>query len=182
MLLTKGFTLTELLITLTITVLLWQIGLPALRAFSERQQATQDITRLTMLLHNSRELAVHRGERLTLCPDNGQQQCSHDWNQPLMLFADRNNNRQLDTGEPLLHRTAGLTAPRLLSFSGHHISFDHQGFSGFSTGSLGYCLQGIRPYTASLIISRMGRIRRGGDSNQDGIAELTNGQNVPCPS
>lgn len=182
MLTTKGFTLTELLITLTITVLLWQTALPAWQSFSERQQATKDIIRLTMLLHNSREQAIHLAERLTLCPDSGNQQCGNDWNQPLILFTDTNNNRQLDTNEQLLHRTKALNDSRLLTFSGNSISFDNRGFAGFSTGSLGYCLQGARPYSASFIISRMGRIRRGGDNNNDGIAELANGQNVPCPT
>ena len=175
MLTSKGFSLTELLITLTVILLLWQTGIPALQAFTDRQQARQDIARLSMLLNNSREQAIHLAERLTLCPDSGNQQCGNDWNQPLILFTDTNNNRQLDTNEQLLHRTKALNGSRLLTFSGNSISFDNRGFAGFSTGSLGYCLQGARTYSASFIISRMGRIRRGGDNNNDGIAELANG-------
>ncbi len=179
---TKGFTLIELLIVSAIMALTLLVGLPALQEFQHANRARQDIASLKILLHSSREQAIHLAERLTLCPDSGNQQCGNDWNQPLILFTDTNNNRQLDTNEQLLHRTKALNGSRLLTFSGNSISFDNRGFAGFSTGSLGYCLQGARPYSASFIISRMGRIRRGGDNNNDGIAELANGQNVPCPT
>lgn len=182
MLTSKGFTLIELLIVSAIMALTLLVGLPALQDFQHSQRARQDIAALKILLHSSREQAIHLAERLTLCPDSGNQQCGNDWNQPLILFTDTNNNRQLDTNEQLLHRTKALNGSRLLTFSGNSISFDNRGFAGFSTGSLGYCLQGARPYSASFIISRMGRIRRGGDNNNDGIAELANGQNVPCPT
>src|SRR5690606_13133307 len=166
---TKGFTLIELLIVSAIMALTLLVGLPALQEFQHANRARQDIAALKILLHSSREQAIHLAERLTLCPDSGNQQCGNDWNQPLILFTDTNNNRQLDTNEQLLHRTKALNGSRLLTFSGNSISFDNRGFAGFSTGSLGYCLQGARPYSASFIISRMGRIRRGGDNNNDGI-------------
>ena len=86
MLTSKGFTLIELLIVSAIMALTLLVGLPALQDFQHSQRARQDIAALKILLHSSREQAIHLAERLTLCPDSGNQQCGNDWNQPLILL------------------------------------------------------------------------------------------------
>lgn len=176
-----GFTLLEVLMVSLITALTLLLGVPSLQDFLHANRARQDIASLKILLYSSREQAIHLAERVTLCPHNGNQQCSNDWNLPLMAFNDRNNNRQLDAGETLLQQTTASASNSLRSFSGQVISFDARGFAGFNTGSFSYCYQSAQTHSVSFVISRLGRIRRGGDSNNDGIAELASGQNVPCP-
>ncbi|QQD20706.1 prepilin-type N-terminal cleavage/methylation domain-containing protein [Venatoribacter cucullus] len=179
---TKGFTLIELLIVSAIMALTLLVGLPAWQEFQHANRARQDIIHLKILLHSSREQAVHLAEKITLCPQNANRQCTNDWNLPLMVFNDRNNNQQLDPDETLLNQATAGHSNSLRHFSGQVISFDARGFAGFNTGSFSYCYQSAQIHSASFVISRLGRIRRGGDSNNDGIAELASGQNVPCPS
>lgn len=179
---TKGFTLIELLIVSAIMALTLLVGLPALQDFQHSQRARQDIATLKILLFSSREQALHLAEPVTLCPYNANRQCTNNWNLPLMVFTDRNNNQRLDADETLLSQTTAGHSNSLRYFSGQLIRFDARGFAGFNTGSFSYCYQSAQIHSASFVISRLGRIRRGGDSNNDGIAELANGQNVPCPS
>ena len=70
----------------------------------------------------------------------------------------------------------------LLSHNNSAISFNADGFSAFATGSLGYCFRKNKPLRLFLLLRAQGRIRRGTDSNQDGIPQTASGANVPCPS
>ena len=179
---TKGFTLIELLIVSTVMILILTVGLPAMDGFRHRMQARQDIAGLKMLLHSSREQAMLRQTRVTLCPLVNNR-CSNDWNQPLSLFTDPNNNRQLDNNETVLHILAASRPTNTLrNFNNHAVSFDSRGFAGASAGSFSYCLNDTGQTGLALIISRNGRIRKGTDSNHDGLPETADGKNVQCPS
>ena len=178
----RGYTLTELLITTTIAAIILSQAIPALSDFTQSHKARQDITSLHMLLNASREQALSLGTRVTLCPLLNNQ-CSNNWNEELPLFTDPKNNARLDPNEMILHtlhKADDQTIQR--HFNNKAISFDSRGFAGHATGSLSYCLKRDKPTGASIIISRNGRMRRGSDSNQDGIPETASGKNIPCPT
>lgn len=178
----RGYTLTELLITTTIAAIILSQAIPALSDFTQRHKARQDITSLQMLLNASREQALSLGTRVTLCPLLNNQ-CSNNWNAELHLFTDPNNNARLDPNEMILHTLHEAADQNIQRhFNNKAISFDSRGFAGHATGSLSYCLKRDKPTGASIIISRNGRMRRGSDSNQDGIPETASGKNIPCPS
>lgn len=176
-----GYTLTELLVTGMIAALLAAAALPPLNNFYERTQARQDIAHLQMLISRSREQALHLRNRVTLCPLNDNR-CSRDWNNPISLFTDTNNNRQLDPDEQQLSTFNAVRSTQVLRhFNNNAISFDSNGFAGHAAGSFSYCLRGTRSHGIAIIISRNGRIRQGTDSNGDGLPETANGENIPCP-
>lgn len=175
----RGFTLLELLVTLAISALILQLGVPSFARLMKKFKAEQDISTLRMIMSSSRQQALLRRQRVTLCPTTDTN-CTSDWNLPLVLFTDTNNNRRVDGNEVILHTYAPSGDGVFRSFTGKVISFDARGFSGIYTGSLGYCMADIHPLSASFIVSRVGKVRKGGDSNGDGIAETAGQRNVPC--
>lgn len=178
-----GFTLTELLIAMAIMAIITMSAVPMLTELRERLQARQDIARLQLVIRSGREQALLLKTRVTLCPSDNQQTCLNDWNKPLILFTDTNNSRQRDADERLLQQLPEADPDRVMRlFNNSVISFDARGFAGLSTGSFSYCLKGQQRTGAAFIISRNGNIRAGQDSNQDGLPETANGNNVPCPS
>lgn len=181
--LSSGLSLLELIFTLGISSALLSFGTYAVLRFQEYWHGQQAIQSLSLLLHSGREQAILQKSVVTLCPLNPGKQCNMEWNNELTLFIDNNNNRQLDSGDLYLRTLAANINPHAMrSHTNNAISFDAKGFSAFATGSLSYCLKKQRTIAAVFIISRTGRIRRGTDSNQDGIPEAANGQNIPCPS
>lgn len=177
----KAFTLVELITTTLIASLLLFVGMPAFNRFTERLTAGQRISELQQAVSYTRASAINNLQRTTMCPLDSSKRCGQDWNTELSIFLDPNENNQLDSGEHLLQQLEPTRAGNdFRSYTGSSISFDPRGFSGFHNGSLGYCFPGSKPIGAAFIISRMGRIRRGLDTDADGIEETASGQNVPC--
>jgi len=179
----EGFTIIELLTILTVIGLTLTYAVPFLNQTLNSLIARQDIAELKQAIASAREQAVHQNQQVTLCPLSGNA-CDNDWNAELSMFTDNNNNRQLDTGETIIKRYRQARTEATRSYTGQVISFFPTGFSGINTGSFGYCLRygdstdDVR--SDSLVISRLGRIRPGADSDGDGIFETASRRNIPC--
>ena len=179
----KGFTLTETLVVVALIAITLSIGLPALSSFRERIQARQSATELHQLISYTRSQSILLAQRVTLCPLDNSNACSSDWNGPLSVFTDLNNNRVMDADETLLKvMSAVQSSNELRAFNSKVISFDHLGFAGFNNGTLSYCLNGATTSGSAYIISRNGRMRLAGDKNNDGLPELLNGKTIDCPA
>ncbi|WP_430461674.1 GspH/FimT family pseudopilin [Thalassolituus sp. LLYu03] len=176
----RAFSITELLITTALIAIIVQIGMPAMTNLTDKMKSNNELSSLHILIAQARQAAILRNTTTTICPliDNS---CTDNWNNTLALFTDENRNNRLDADETLLGHINAAPANVMRTFTGSTIGFDARGFSGFRTGSLGYCRTGTSTYSGSFIISRVGRIRRGSDSNGDGIAETASNKNVRCP-
>ena len=177
-----GFTLPELLVVLLIIGGTAGLAAPPFNAYLEKKRARQDITAIKRIIRSAREQAIYSQTRITLCPMTANS-CHRDWNAPLVMFNDENNNRILDDNEMTYSGSPEADPSVIRSYTGSVISFNPQGYSGASTGSFGYCRRSqsqSMPFSESLIISRLGRIRKGSDSNNDGVAETAGRKNVPC--
>ncbi len=100
----RGFTLVDLLVTLTISVILLSggVGLATLADSARTDTIAQSLIRLTA---TARTVAIHSGERVTLCGTYDLTTCSRDWNQStVMVFIDTNQNFQRDSNESILHQ------------------------------------------------------------------------------
>ena len=95
-----GFTLLELLVTLTIAALLLTAGVPSLQQFTQRQHMKAAVGSLHNDLLLARSEAVVRNLEAVACPgapavgcaDAGDQ--SGDWSGGWIVFGDGNGDRQ----------------------------------------------------------------------------------------
>lgn len=179
----SGLTLIELMIILIITGLLFSAGSSAVSNMMHRYQAASDIQSLQMAIQLTRSHAILSGTT-TFCPLMNNS-CQRQWNNELTLFADPNRNRKLDHNEKIITTLSAVDPLQVLrTYPKKAIQFNASGFAGFNNGSFSYCrVQAPKQRIgAAFIISRIGRLRAGSDSNQDGLPETANGKNVPCPS
>lgn len=175
-----GFTLGELMITVSITGILASIAVPSMNNFLNLQRAKNDIRALKHVISSARAQAIQTQLPVVICPTKASGECERQWDKPIQVFIDANNNQIQEEGEKILNIIdASDTNFSLRSFQRTFLRFTNRGFS--NTGSFTYCAL-TQPETSSvLIFSRMGRSRPGQDSNNNGIVELANGNDAPCP-
>lgn len=154
-----AFSLLEMLIVIAIVSLITTIASAYWAEIHQAYLAKKSISQLNMLLHSARQQAVFTQTNITVCPSIDQQFCSQDWNHPLIMFNDVNQNSKLDPDEALYTMAPASSTFENRTFNGHKIGFNALGMSHFNNGTLRYCLKSKKEYKAKFIISRLGRIR-----------------------
>ena len=92
----SGFTLIELIISISITSILITIAYPNFDEFISQMRVDNEISVLHRLLFSARNAAINRALPITICPLNDQNQCSTDWQNEISIFTDLNNNNSYD--------------------------------------------------------------------------------------
>jgi len=156
----RGFTLLELLVTLTIAAILLVLGVPSLREFSAEQQLKSAVGNLHNDLLLARSEAVLRNSIVVACPGYGGSGCSgaaDGW----LVFEDVNGDRQYQLDEPLLRRGQVFEDLLISGSSGRTaIGFFPDGSAPGSNSSIAFCGAGGTSRARRLVISNVGRIRR----------------------
>lgn len=178
-----GYSLVELLVTLSIITMLYVWGGPVFGGWLEGYKVKQQSFELQRMLSLARQQAIESGRYVTICPLDTANRCTNRWNDELTVFENKNNNSQLDFDERVVHKFKAIADREgLRSFNGIKIAFNGQGFSGFGNGSLSYCLNGRRiPKGVVFIIARSGRVRSAVRLNESTeLPSLASGQSMPC--
>jgi type IV fimbrial biogenesis protein FimT len=101
--LSRGWTLIELLIAISIAALLMLIAVPDFQKLLAKQRidiAARDLFAAILL---TRAEAIRRAERVDLIPAS-----DGDWQSGWIIFVDANNNHLLDADEKIIHTHAPL--------------------------------------------------------------------------
>jgi len=177
----SGFTLLELLITATLIGGVFTLAGPYFAKISVKSETEAQTRVLTDTLTYSRHSAITMVTDTVLCPLDTNGKCGRNWNRELTLFIDQNGDGEMNDTEQILKTIPSVNEAAHRAFNNSRIRFNSIGRSGFQAGSLSYCNRSSgEPIGTALIISRMGRVRKGADRNRDGLPELANGNNIPC--
>ncbi|MEM9531806.1 MAG: GspH/FimT family pseudopilin [Pseudomonadota bacterium] len=97
----RGFSLIELLVSLTLLAILISTGVPAVGDLLARQEVLAAHSRLFTHLNLARTVAITEGRQTVLCPSTDGERCSGgtQWQTGWVAFVDGNRNRTLDAGE-----------------------------------------------------------------------------------
>lgn len=178
-----GFSLIELLITLSILAILAFVITPSFTSQTANNDAKAVIQRLSGLVRVARNHAIYHQKNTIMCPSQNGQTCSQSWQDGALIFEDKNNNKLPDTTDPVVRFNASFSDKGSLNWTArqNHLTFSGQGLTGSSAGSFIYCPRDNNAKHAhALIISFSGKIRHAQDSNKDGIRESGNAQNIVC--
>lgn len=99
-----GFTLTELMVVLSITLVLLTIGVPGFGDLIASQKVAIAANDFFMAINLTRAEAVRRGVRVDLVPLRGA-----DWTKGWAVFVDRNGNQVVDAGEEVIYSHGALS-------------------------------------------------------------------------
>jgi prepilin-type N-terminal cleavage/methylation domain-containing protein len=100
-----GFTLYELMITLTVVAIVLSFGIPNLREFTLNSRMTSTANDLHAAFLMARSEAAHAKTNVTICASAdpmGAADCGGTWDQGYVVFIDDNANQARDAGEAIL--------------------------------------------------------------------------------
>lgn len=168
----SGFTVLELMITVSVACILLLTGMPSFLQFSQRQAMKAAIGHLHNDLLMGRSEAVARALPGIACPGDPADGCSgdHDWSGGWIVFADQNGDQQFQAAEPLIRHGQPIEDIRIVGSSGRRqVHFFPNGSAPGSNGSIHFCGMGGPPEARKLVISNLGRIRRDTASDIDPV-------------
>ena len=112
-----GFTLVELLITMTVVALVLGIGLPGLRDFIQNNRRAAKINELVASLTLARSEAVSRNLAVSMCPStNGTACAAVAWDKGWIIFSDADRDGTVDAGvDTVLKAVDGLNEMQVTS-------------------------------------------------------------------
>lgn len=185
---TSGFTLLELIVTISIAGILMAMAIPSFNDMIRNSRLTTYANEMVTSLNLARSEAVKRGVSVSVRKSSSVTGCTPTywstcgWN----VFVDNDADGTLDTGEEVLRTYPALPSPYTLTGNNNFVNFIRYQPDGTSNqmGSFAICANTTPlAYTSRLVIvSIMGRIRMGNDRydsskalTSDGIPETDDG-------
>ncbi|MGX5174299.1 GspH/FimT family pseudopilin [Aliikangiella sp. IMCC44653] len=181
---TRGFTLIDLMIALSIFVVLFGYAVPKLTLFIEKQATISVLLNLKSSLQYARKMAITNTKKVTLCPSNDGRTCTQNWSKGYLIFFDKDEDRLFNNSDVLLKLNQlndDNLSLRWRAF-GKRDSFQwHQtGITNHQNGTFELCHQLHPKLSRALIITKSGRIRHSKDSNGDGFHEGATNKKLKC--
>lgn len=181
-----GFTLLELLTSMTILMLLLTIGMPSMANFTVKMRVDREISSLHKMLVFTKNTAVNSNTYITICPLNKANVCTTDWHLAVSVFSDHNKNKEFEPSkkefilkvkEPIdendkLQYGKGRTA--LVYGPTGHLAI----WGGNATFK--YCPKNDQDKNRGLIVSRAGRIYETSNYKNDGLDRNRSGKIIVC--
>jgi prepilin-type N-terminal cleavage/methylation domain-containing protein len=128
----KGFTIIELLITLSVAAVIISMAVPSLQTFTANNQIIAAQNSLVGALNLARFTAVTSGARVAICSSIDEGNCSDDnWDKGWIVFDNADENKILAVAEKV--RVATFTGRLVATFTGpdlipgQRVDFDPDG-------------------------------------------------------
>lgn len=153
----SGFTLLELMVVVAIVAILAGVGIPAMNNFLEDSRAEARLTEVSRMFAFARSQAASTRSPVTICPLTNNA-CGNNWQGPISVFNDPNNNRQLDANETVLRVTEASAANDTINFAIAGVTFSANGTAS-ANGMMSYCPAGKADKAAQLTLLQSGRSR-----------------------
>ena len=160
----KGFTLFELMITISIIMIICTIALPHFHQYMASQERSKTLNTLRNSIQAAKNMANLQRQNITICPSQDLVQCqNHQWNSGFIVFIDNNKNRRVDTSETIIQTEQQQLKYGNLDWRGTlslpSLSFKAEnGLPLGSNGTFYYCSIQSQDHF-KLVMSKMGQIR-----------------------
>jgi type IV fimbrial biogenesis protein FimT len=94
-----GFSLLELMMTLTVAAILFGVGIPSFVDMVRNNRVAANVNELSTAFAIARSEAIRRGANVTVCRSTDGANCGANWGDGWIIFVD---NAASDTGPPVL--------------------------------------------------------------------------------
>jgi len=161
---TRGLTLIELMIALTIISIMVGIGIPGYQSVVNSNRLTTSINQLRGALALTRSEAVHRNQHVAICHSSDGIQCSRrgNWSDGWIIFIDKDRNRFIDETEEIIHVYQTLNKSISINYrafgSKHYVAYRPSGFT-LTNGTFTVCSPLNESLKKALILTKSGRVR-----------------------
>lgn len=158
-----GFTLLELLGTITIVLIIFGIGISVLKTTVSTNRLATSINALAGSLAYTRSEAIRRNQPIVICKRMTDMECSRegDWRQGWLVYVDVNRNRTLDETETILgsHQLAEKIQVDYRAFGSQHYLVYRPSGTTRTNGTFTFCDPAYPESARALIITKTGRAR-----------------------
>lgn len=176
----QGFTLIELMVTISIAAILLGIAIPSFTSTITSNRLTTNANELVTALNLARSEAIKRGQHVVV------KKTGPNWENGWQVFVDIDRSTTakenvLDTGTDIeLRAYAALPASYTLRGNTNFVNFISYKPDGRSNniGSFALCDGGNITGAKLIIVNAVGRIRQGTDADHDGIPEKEDGTEI----
>jgi type IV fimbrial biogenesis protein FimT len=184
----KGFTLIELMVTMAVVAVLLSAGVPTFSALIKNNRLVTENYALRTVLSAARSEAQTQRTTVTVCRSANGLNCSTgDWGAGYMAFIDLDNDRQLDEedGEQLLQSRVQDSSNVVVRYSraSDVLLFNSNGNAVDSNGTFTFCDDRGAEKARGLIVSAVGALRAAVASEADDSSHIVKdhaGEDVSC--
>jgi len=177
----RGFTLTELLIVVAIAGILLTFAVPSFTESIQNNRMATQINELHATLSFARSEAVKRNRTVTVCRSDNATNCNGDWQDGWIVFLDTNFDGTFNGTDEILRVHGGLNEDMTLDFDQTRVSYGSSGIAtGGMNGTFTLCDQRGDLRSKGLIIGASGRPRLAQDSDENGIPEDGSDSDLAC--
>lgn len=188
-----GFTLLELMVTLTIAAILLTVGVPGLTTFIANNRMVGQVNSMVGLLNAARVEAIAQRRTVTVCGSADGVTCNAGWSANWLAFIDRDGDGVIDVSVPAVATDdvviRSVQVPTtlnvaLLPNTKTTVQFNAQGFSADGAGAtFRFCDGRGNTFARGSILLASGRIAVATDTNstKDNIVNGHDNANLACP-
>ncbi|MFT6640007.1 MAG: type IV fimbrial biogenesis protein FimT [Flavobacteriaceae bacterium] len=195
----KGFTLMELLITISIAGILLALGIPSFMSMMAESRISDQHNSLLGSLYQARSEAIKGASNVTVCPKNvvDGEDCGSDWLNGWIVFRDsalpQSATAAVASRADIISVETAIQGPNTISAFGsttnvvgqvgtaNFVRYLQNGSSSMTTGSLVICdIARGAASSRALNIVQTGDIRRGTVTDGTAPRDVFN-RAVPCP-
>ena len=152
-----GFTLIELMVTITLVAIVMGIGVPSYQDFVVKNRIQTQASEIRSSLAMARVEAIRRGLRVRVCP--GQNGCvGANWHDGWNSFVDRNSDNTIDPNETQLEVHIRLDGGSTLT-GANNVIFKSDGTAVRARTLILCTADGDARHRRSIRISNVGRVQ-----------------------
>lgn len=156
----QGFTLVELMVTITVAAILLTIGVPSLISMYEGFRTNSNVDKIHGIIVFARNQAINYGVTVNICPYASDSACGTNWNSGIKVYIGTTKVlRSIDS----FNSNDKIKGPEKITGNKNdaYITFSPDGFS--SGGTIVYCPSGKTSGSKSINILTSGVIKLGVD-------------------
>lgn len=156
----RGFSLIELVITLTIAAILLSTGVPSLIKFVRSNRLITVTNDLVSDFSLARAEALKRGTRVGVCKSSGGSACATtgDWNNGWIVFADLDSSGAWTASDVVLLKRDAVPSETAITASATAVIYSSQGITSSGSGAYTICNTSLHQ-TRTITIDATGRHR-----------------------
>ena len=145
----KGVTLVELMITVSIVAIILTLVGPSIQSILIKNSIVAEINETSSLIQYARHHAIDEQAEVVVCPSKDYSVCSNDWNDPKIVFIDKDDNAIRAVTEELLVTSGSSSLTSLMTNTTDIIKFTGTGEANETTEILLCHKDGKSEYTRS---------------------------------
>lgn len=180
---TKGFTLMDLLIVISIFSIVLFAGMPGLTQLVEKEKVGASSRTVQQALALAREAAVLANMPVSICTSMDGMVCEKKWGSQLVVFRDPGGTGQLKNSDQVL-QILPLEAGWQVRWSAFgnkpQLTLNGQGYTQHQNGSFYLCPTTDKGLGRRIAVNKAGRGRVVPDEKGNGYSQKSDGSDMTC--